>query len=234
MKHYFSLLLLSTLILGFILSVIMGAGENLLVTEASSEIKINQSINQSDNQSVNEFSSKEKSNLINVTRNTEGVHIAERKFRVLPDVFLRPVNDIITSKEDGLVELYIDNPSLNDVTLNVDARISVPSGIHVYGEGFGQAGGAGTVYGTFSVPPGTARTIYINIKGEKLGNFTVNFFGYYWLEDDKDNYNKLSLNHSFTIKEPSVNYEKTLILVLVTIISIVVMIVSLMVLKDAN
>jgi len=37
------------------------------------------------------------------------------------------------------------------VTFNVDARINVPSGIHVYGEGFGQAGVAGTVYGTFSI-----------------------------------------------------------------------------------
>ena len=61
------------------------------------------------------------------------------------------------------------NPFLNDVTFNVDARISVPSGIHVYGEGFGQAGVAGTIYGTFSIPPGKAKTIYINIKGDKTG-----------------------------------------------------------------
>lgn len=63
----------------------------------------------------------------------------------------------------------MDTPSLNDVTFNVDARISVPSGIHVYGEGFGQAGVAGTIYGTFSIPPGKAKTIYINIKGDKTG-----------------------------------------------------------------
>ncbi len=44
------------------------------------------------------------------------------------------------------------NPSLNDVTFNVDARINVPSGIHVYGGRFDQAGVAGTVYGTFSIP----------------------------------------------------------------------------------
>ena len=60
-------------------------------------------------------------------------------------------------------------PSLNDVTFNVDARINVPSGIHVYGGRFDQAGVAGTVYGTFSIPPGKAKTIYINIKGDKTG-----------------------------------------------------------------
>jgi homoserine kinase len=53
------------------------------------------------------------------------------------------------------------------VTFNVDARINVPSGIHVYGEGFDQAGMACTLYGTFSIPPGKAKTIYINIKGDK-------------------------------------------------------------------
>jgi hypothetical protein len=63
-----------------------------------------------------------------------------------PTVFLRPVNDVVTRGQDGLVELYVDNPSLNEVTLNVDARISVPSGIQVYGQGFGQADAAGTVY----------------------------------------------------------------------------------------
>jgi hypothetical protein len=100
---------------------------------------------------------------------------------------------------------YIDNPSLNDVTLNVDARISVPAGIHVYGEGFGQAGAAGTVYGTFSVPPGNARTISIDIKGEKVGSSTVHFTGLYWPGDNKDDYNPISLTHPFTVEEPSKN-----------------------------
>ena len=45
----------------------------------------------------------------------------------------------------------MDNPSLNDVTFNVDARINIPSGIHMYREGFVQAGVAGTVYGTFFI-----------------------------------------------------------------------------------
>ncbi|WP_269848971.1 PGF-CTERM sorting domain-containing protein [Methanosarcina horonobensis] len=122
-----------------------------------------------------------------------------------PTVVLRPVNDVITENEDGLVELYIENPSLNEVTLNVDARISVPSGIHVYGQGFGQAGAAGTVYGIFSVPPGNARTIYIDVKGEKVGTSTVHFAGLYWPGDNKDDYNPISLTHPFTVEEPSKN-----------------------------
>ena len=205
-----------------------------LVTGDASNIKTNQSINQSTNQSVDKYVSNNVSKSINVN-GTKGVYIAERKFRVVPTVLLRPVNDVITKNEDGLIELYIDNPSLNDVTMNVDARISVPSaGVKIYGQGFGQAGAAGAVYGTFSVPPGSVRTIYINIKGEKVGNFTVHFDAFYWLEDNKDNYTQLSLNQSFMVQEPSENYDQTLILVLIAIISIVLMAIILIVLKDAN
>lgn len=131
--------------------------------------------------------------------------IADPKFRVGPTVTLRPVNDVIDKSQDGIVELYMDNPSLNDVTLNVDARISVPSGIHVYGEGFGQAGAAGTIYGTFSIPPGKARTIYINVKADKTGSFTVHFSGLYWPDDNKDDFNPISLTHPFVVNEPSPN-----------------------------
>ncbi len=127
----------------------------------------------------------------------------EAKFRVGPTVTLRPVNDVINKSQDGLIELYMNNPSLNDVTLTADVQISVPSGIHVYGEGFGYGGAAGTVAGKFEVPPGTVRTIHINIKSEKTGDFTVHFTGLYWPGDDKDAFQQISLTHPLTVEEPS-------------------------------
>ena len=129
----------------------------------------------------------------------------EAKFRVGPTVTLRPVNDVIDKSQDGLVELYMNNPSVNDVTLTADVQISVPSGIHVYGEGFGYGGAAGTVAGKFEVPPGTVRTIHINIKSEKTGDFMVHFTGLYWPGDDKDAFQQISLTHPFTVNEPSPN-----------------------------
>ena len=127
----------------------------------------------------------------------------EAKFRVGPTVTLRPVNDVIDKSQDGLVELYMNNPSLNDVTLTADVQIAVPSGIHVYGEGFGYGGAAGTVAGKFTVPPGTVRTIHINIKADKVGDFTVHFTGLYWPDGDKDAFQQISLTHPLTVKEPS-------------------------------
>jgi hypothetical protein len=112
----------------------------------------------------------------------------EGKFRVGPSVTLRPVTDVIETNQDGIVELFMNNPSLNEVTLNVDARVSVPSGIHVYGQSFGQGAGAGVVAGTFSVPPGTSRTIILVIKADKsarIGSHSLMFTGLYWPGDNK-------------------------------------------------
>ena len=129
--------------------------------------------------------------------------LTDGKFRVGPTVTLRPVNDVIDKHQDGLVEIYMNNPSLNDVTLYADVQISVPSGVHVYGEGFGYGGAAGTVAGTFEVPPGTVRSIYINIKSEKTGDFTIHFTGLYWPDNDKDAFQQISLTHPLTVTEPS-------------------------------
>lgn len=197
MNKYLSTILISIFVLGFVLSSsIVGAEENTTANETSPQAETTKSIAETETASTTE------------SEPVEEIPLGEQKFRVGPTVVLRPVNDVITKDGDGLVELYMDNPSLNDVTLNVDARISVPSGLHVYGQGFGQAGAAGTVYGTFTVPPGSARTISLNIKGDKTGTFTVHFSGLYWPGDNKDNYNPISLTHPFTVEEPSKDPEK--------------------------
>ncbi len=132
--------------------------------------------------------------------------VTQGKFRVGPSITLRPVTEVIETNQDGIVELFMTNPSLNDVTLTVDAQVKVPSGIHVYGESFGQGSGAGVVAGTFSVPPGTSRTIILTVKADKsarIGSHTLSFTGLYWPGNDKDNFQPLSLTYSVTVKEPS-------------------------------
>ncbi|WP_011308561.1 PGF-CTERM sorting domain-containing protein [Methanosarcina barkeri] len=212
MKNYLPMLLMLIFISGAVLSIaVAGAADNPVVNETVSKVlKTNECVNKSTNQSTsqNQTCNINKTESINQTEPTTETPVAEQKFRVGPTVVLRPVNDVITKDEDGLVELYIDNPSLNDVTLNVDARIGVPSGIHVYGQDFAQTGAAGTAYGTFSVPSGSARTISIDLKGDKVGTYTVHFSGLYWPGDNKDSYNPISLSHPFEVKEASENSEK--------------------------
>lgn len=200
LKKILLILLISIFLFGSVFSIASAAEDDAIKGKNISQTS-------KTNTSVNKSFLENNSCPANLTKKSE-VPVSEQKFRVAPTVVLRPVNDVITENEDGLVELYIDNPSLNDVTLNVDARISVPAGIHVYGQGFAQTGAAGTVYGTFSVPPATARTFYIDIKGDKPGTYTIHFSGLYWPEDNKDAYNPISLTHPFVVEQPSKNSEQ--------------------------
>lgn len=140
---------------------------------------------------------------ITLTPNNSSPDIA--KFQVKPTVLFRLINNNINGSADGLAELYMDNPFLNDVVLNVDARISIPPGIHIYGEGFGEIDSVGTVYGTFHITPGRTQTIKITIKAEKKGEYFVQFSGLYWPETNKASYNPISNQYQFNVYEPSSN-----------------------------
>ena len=132
---------------------------------------------------------------------------SEQKFRVGPTVRLRPVVDVIEKKQEGIVELYIDNPSLNDVVLQMEAHVMVPSGIHIYSEEYAWATAAGVAYAPlFEIPPGNVRTISIHVKaGEnaRIGQHTLHFSGLYYPRDNKDLYNPISLTYPITVKEHS-------------------------------
>jgi len=86
-------------------------------------------------------------------------------FRLEPVVRLQFLNEEITRAQDGLVEVFVTNSSVNDVVMNLELFVSLPSGIRVFGEGFASASSAGTMRGFFEVPPGTSRTIALNIAG---------------------------------------------------------------------
>ena len=126
-------------------------------------------------------------------------------FRVGPTVRLRPVNDTIQQDADGLVEVLFRNPALNDAVMVVDLSVSIPSGFHIYGEGFATDTAAGTSSATFRTPPGQSRTIYLNVKAEKPGRTQLHFSGNYWPAGNKDLFNPVSLTHPFTVESPSLN-----------------------------
>jgi len=132
---------------------------------------------------------------------------SEQKFRVGPTVALRPVVDVIEKKQDGIVELYINNPSLNDVVLRMEAQVMVPSGIHIYSEEYAWATAAGVAYAPLiEIPPGTVRTISLHIKADenaRIGQHTLHFSGLYYPGDNKDLYNPISLTYPVTVKEVS-------------------------------
>jgi PGF-CTERM protein len=128
---------------------------------------------------------------------------SEEKFRVGPKVRLRPRNDVIAPNADGLIELYMSNPALNDVTLTVQVWVDIPTGIDVTGEGFAMDVAAGTANALFEVTPGTSKAIYVNIRPvESYEERTVfiHASGYYWPGQNKDDSYPISLTHPLKIQ----------------------------------
>ena len=132
---------------------------------------------------------------------------SEEKFRVGPTVVLRPVVDVIEKGQEGIVELYMDNPSLNDVVLHLEAHVMVPAGLHIYSEQYAWATAAGVAYAPgFEIHPGTARTISVHVKADenaRIGQHTLHFSGLYYPGNNKDLYNPISLTYPLEVKEPS-------------------------------
>ena len=124
-------------------------------------------------------------------------------FRAGPTVRLRPLNDVVDQNSDGLVEVLFRNPALNDTAMMSDLSVSLPSGFHIYGDGFATDTAAGTASGSFETLPGQSKTIFLNIKAEKVGTADIHFSGVYWPKGNKDLHRPVSLTHPFTVNAAS-------------------------------
>ena len=124
-------------------------------------------------------------------------------FRTGPTVRLRPVNDVIDQNKDGIIEVLFRNPALNETVMVVDLTVSVPAGIHIYGEGYAQSTAAGAASNTYRVSPGQSQTVKLFVKSEKVGTYTIDFSSVFWPEGNKDLNNPISLTHPFDVRAPS-------------------------------
>jgi len=142
-------------------------------------------------------------------------------FRVAPVVKVRPVNDVVKAGSPGVVEFYFSNPTLNDLPLTADVYVSVPAGVHVTGEGFSSGGAAGDIHGNFIVPPGSDRTVYMDVVGEKPGQAIVHAEVMYYPQNDKNNFQQLSLTFPFTVVDASVDLKNGLDLTWIILVVVV-------------
>lgn len=134
---------------------------------------------------------------------------SEEDFRVIPNIMLMPVVDVIEEEQDGIFELRIYNPSVNDVALNMELKIILPSsGIYIYSEGEAWTVTDEIAYAPpIVVPPGTFKTIPIHIKADenaKIGSHSLEISGLYNPGNNKKLSSPIALMYSpITVKEPS-------------------------------
>jgi hypothetical protein len=125
--------------------------------------------------------------------------IQEQAFRSGPTVTFQSLNSEINKTQNETVELFLKNPSLNNVTLEADMNVSVPSDTHVYSEDGSIASVSGTVNEHFSVLPGSSKTVTLHIIGERTGTFSVHSNVNYWPDRNKNDLGTISQNDSFNV-----------------------------------
>ncbi len=129
------------------------------------------------------------------------VETQEQAFRFGPTVTFQSLNSEINKTQNGTVELFLKNPSLNNVILEVDMNVSIPSDVQIYSEDSSMSVGIGTVNEHFSLLPGSSKTITLHIIGERTGTFSVHSKVNYWPGKNKNDFNTISQDSSFDVTQ---------------------------------
>ena len=131
------------------------------------------------------------------------------KFREKPTINLYLPVDTFKTNENGVIELVIKNPSVNDVTLCGELNVRVPSNVIV--EGGDGVGGAGYYSKTFTVQPGDSKEISLYIKCQNPGRYLVHAKVYYYIDKNKDNYEVITLTKPINVLSGEQNIESNVV-----------------------
>lgn len=133
----------------------------------------------------------------------------EQAFRFGPTVIFQSLNSEINKTQNGTVELFLKNPSLNNVTLEADMNVSAPSNIRIYSEEGDISSAISTVNEHFSVLPGSSKTVTLHIIGERTGTFSVHSNINYWPDKNKNYLSTMSQDSSFEVTQFSNSTQST-------------------------
>ena len=124
------------------------------------------------------------------------------KFLEPPTVTLHLVKDRFKPGEQGIIELSVRNPNVNDIALMGELNVKVPSNLAV--EGGDVVGGGGYYSSTFIAKPGTSRTqtLYITCLDAEPGRYLIHAKVYYYPEGNRENYQEISLTKPIVVETP--------------------------------
>ncbi len=123
-------------------------------------------------------------------------------FRQAPSVSLTTSKTSVEADKPALLTLSMINPTINDVSLTVQAILKVPSGVSISATSF-VAGGSNQFTGDFVVPPGAERHVTIQITSDEVGDKLVESQIIYYPAENKDAYQQLQQTIKVEVKEKS-------------------------------
>ncbi len=123
-------------------------------------------------------------------------------FRLAPTVSLTTSKTTVEADKPALLTLSMINPSINDVSLTVQAILKVPSGVGISATSF-VAGGSNQFTGDFVVPPGGERHVTIQVTSDEVGDKLVESQILYYPAENRDAFQQLQQTIKVTVKEKS-------------------------------
>ncbi len=132
---------------------------------------------------------------------TEGSSSGE--MRVGPSVRLDVRQDKITTDQDAVIDLFWNNSALNDLDVMIEVSVDVPTGLYMYSQDGAMACAAGRCQAIFRAPPGSVRNMPIKVKADRKGDYFIHMNGRYWPENDRDNWNPVSLSTPIDVSAAS-------------------------------
>ena len=121
-------------------------------------------------------------------------------FRREPYVIFQPANTKITKDAHGSVELYIENPEVNDIVLHVSAKIHTPPDLFLYGSFGGATGATGVVTAKFDIAPGKHTTVKALIQPTRTGVYLLDCHATYYPVGHKELASDISSSYEMTVE----------------------------------
>ena len=121
-------------------------------------------------------------------------------FRREPYVVFQPANTNITTDAHGLVDLYIENPGVNDVVLHVSTKIHVPPNLYLFGLSGGSTGATGVVTTKSDIAPGEHVTVRALIQPTRTGVYQLDYHVTYYPVGHKELANDISSSCEITVE----------------------------------
>lgn len=140
-----------------------------------------------------------------------GISLADSQthFKIQPTVRFITLSDTINKTNDGTILIFAQNPSSNNFTVSVDLSVIGPPEIYFYNTQLFRLNETNGITNTFfAVKSGQERTIYINVKSDKIGAYSVKIEGEYYPVGIMADKQKLSFTQIFKVAEPSINLQK--------------------------
>lgn len=129
----------------------------------------------------------EEDETVNNTPTSNITELTPEDIKLAPLISLISLKTTVNETERAIITLSIINPVINNVNINADLNLKIPSDAFLVESTFVQTQSDNTVHSIHELEPGAERHIQIGVISNKVGTFNITSkVTYYFGEDEKN------------------------------------------------